>query len=78
MRMSSSAFSGSWATSSSMACKARRRPSSSEARKASAHYILGLGYLGKGQNEDARIEFEKAVELNVSHIWARVWLTEMK
>ena len=39
----------------------------SEARKASAHYTLGLGYLGKGQSEAAKAEFEKAVELNVSH-----------
>ncbi|MBN2314358.1 MAG: DUF5107 domain-containing protein, partial [Sedimentisphaerales bacterium] len=34
----------------------------SEARKASAHFTLGLGYLGKGQDEAAKAEFEKAVE----------------
>ncbi|MHC4355311.1 MAG: tetratricopeptide repeat protein, partial [Planctomycetota bacterium] len=47
------------------------------ARKASAHYFLGLGYLGKGQNGKARAEFEKAVELNVSHVWARAHLAEL-
>ena len=47
-----------------------------EARQASAHYTLGLGYLGKGQDEAARAEFEKAVELNVSHVWARARLAE--
>ena len=49
-----------------------------EARKASAHYTLGLGYLGKGRNETARAEFEKAVELDVSHVWAGAHLDELK
>ncbi|MHC4370662.1 MAG: DUF5107 domain-containing protein [Planctomycetota bacterium] len=47
------------------------------ARKASAHYALGLGYMGKGQADKARGEFEKAVELNVSHVWARARLDEL-
>ncbi|MEA3224723.1 MAG: tetratricopeptide repeat protein, partial [Planctomycetota bacterium] len=46
------------------------------AHKASACYALGLGYLGKGQTDKAKAEFEKAVELNVSHVWARAWLAE--
>ncbi|MHC4432977.1 MAG: DUF5107 domain-containing protein, partial [Planctomycetota bacterium] len=48
-----------------------------QARKASAHYALGLGYLGRGRNELARTEFEKAIELNVSHVWARAQLEEL-
>jgi len=48
-----------------------------EARKASAHYTLGLGHLGKGRGDMARAEFEKAVELNVSHVWARAQLAEL-
>lgn len=48
-----------------------------EARKASAHYTLGLGYLGKGENRAAKAEFEKAVELDISHVWARARLAEM-
>ena len=47
------------------------------AREASAHYALGLGYLGKGQSDKAKSEFEKAVELNVSHVWARARLAEL-
>jgi len=47
------------------------------AREASAHYTLGLGYLGKGQSDKATMEFEKAVELNVSHVWARARLAEL-
>jgi len=45
-----------------------------QARNASTHYMLGLGYLGKGQTDVARAEFEKALELNVSHVWARIQL----
>lgn len=48
------------------------------ARKASAHYALGLGYLGKGLLDEARAEFEKAVKLNVSHIWAKAQLAELR
>ncbi len=48
-----------------------------QARKASAHYTLGLGYIGEGQDELARSEFEKAVEMNVSHVWARARLDEL-
>lgn len=48
-----------------------------QARQASAHYALGLGHLGKNQIGQARAEFEKAVELNVSHVWARAHLAEL-
>jgi len=47
-----------------------------EARNASTHYMLGLGYLGKGRGEAARAEFEEAVKLNVSHVWARAHLAD--
>ena len=47
------------------------------AREASTHYALGLGYLGKGQSDKAKTEFEKAVELNVSYVWARARLAEL-
>jgi Tfp pilus assembly protein PilF len=33
-----------------------------------------LGYLGKGQKDEAKAEFKKAVELDVSHVWARAQL----
>jgi len=47
------------------------------ARKASAHYAIGLGHLGKGASDKAKTEFEKAVELDVSHVWARARLAEL-
>ncbi len=54
------------------------RQQTEQARKASAHYELGLGYLGKGLRVDAEVEFEAAVKLNVSHVWARAQLAELK
>ena len=54
------------------------RQQTEAARKASAHYALGLGYLGKGLPDKAKAEFEKAVTLNVSHIWAKAQLAELK
>jgi tetratricopeptide (TPR) repeat protein len=50
---------------------------SAEAQKASAHYILGLGYLGKGERSAARSEFEKTVALDVSHVWAKAFLAQL-
>jgi TolA-binding protein len=49
---------------------------SSQARQASAHYLIGLGHLGKGEAEDARAEFAQAAKLNVSHVWARQLLKD--
>jgi len=45
-----------------------------EAQEASAHYILGLGYLGKGKCSMAKNEFAKTVALDVSHVWAKAFL----
>jgi tetratricopeptide (TPR) repeat protein len=44
---------------------------SPQARQASAHYLIGLGYLGKGDANSARTQFATAAKLNVSHAWAR-------
>jgi len=41
---------------------------------ASAHYLLGLGYLGSGRTEAAKAQFERAAQLNASHVWARAYL----
>jgi Tfp pilus assembly protein PilF len=54
------------------------RQQTEQAREASAHYELGLGYLGKGLRDEAGAEFEAAVELNVSHTWAKAHLAELK
>jgi tetratricopeptide (TPR) repeat protein len=54
------------------------RQQTEESRKASAHYALGLGYLGKGLRDEAKAEFEKVVKLNVSLPWARARLAELR
>ncbi len=40
-------------------------------READLHYLLGLGYLGKGQRAEARSEFEAALTLHPGHARAR-------
>lgn len=48
-------------------------------RRAQAHYLLGLGNLGRGDKEEARVQFEKSLELNINHLWAKkqlAWLDE--
>jgi len=44
---------------------------SAATRQAQARYLLGLGCLGKGNKTEAEAEFEKALEMNVNHIWAK-------
>ncbi len=39
-------------------------------REASAHYIMALGYMGKGQYERAANELLETVKLNPDHVWA--------
>ncbi len=51
---------------------------SAVAQKAQVHYLLGLGYLGKGQKTEARAEFEKALLININHIGARRQLAALK
>ena len=49
-----------------------------ETRKATAHYLIGLGKLGLDQTEEARAEFEKAAALDINHVWSRAKLAELK
>lgn len=51
---------------------------SPEAQMAEAHYLLGLGYLGKGRREEARREFQKTLVLNINHLWAGMQLPELQ
>ena len=37
---------------------------------ADAHYLLGLGYLGKGEKAKAKSEFQLSVGLDMNHLWA--------
>ncbi len=45
---------------------------------ARTHYILALAYMGKGDRAKAKEEFEKTLELNINHLWAAVFLSELK
>jgi len=47
---------------------------SSRLRLAEAHYLIGLGDLGKGEAAKARDEFQSAVKLNVNHLGAATQL----
>jgi len=46
-------------------------------RLAHAHYLLGLGHLGKGIKAEAKAEFEQVLKLNPNHIGAQARLREM-
>lgn len=48
-----------------------------EARLATAHFTIGLGLLGQGDKDAASTEFERAVELNQSLVWARYHLSRL-
>lgn len=45
-----------------------------ETRMADNYYLLGLSYLGKGDQLLANTEFKKALDLNQNHLWAKVFL----
>ena len=40
-------------------------------RLADAHYLIGLGNLGKGETAKARVEFQAVLGLNVNHLALR-------
>jgi tetratricopeptide (TPR) repeat protein len=46
-------------------------------RQADAHYMIGLGYLGKRSKAKAKEEFRQAVKLDVNNIWAKHHLAEI-
>ena len=46
-------------------------------RQADCYHMIGLGYSGKGLRAKAGEAFEKAVELDVNHVWARQHLKEV-
>jgi hypothetical protein len=37
---------------------------------------MGLGYLGKEMQKEAKQEFSEAVRLNINHIWANKYLSD--
>jgi tetratricopeptide (TPR) repeat protein len=48
-----------------------------EIRRSSAHYLVGLGYLGLEDEPRARAEFEQAARLDIYDLWARVMLSPL-
>lgn len=44
---------------------------------ARTHYLLALAYMGKGDREKTKAELEKTLELNINHIWAHAYLSEL-
>lgn len=47
-------------------------------RRADAHYLIGLGYLGKELKVEAKQEFAEAVRYNSNHIWANEYLSQLR
>lgn len=47
-------------------------------RLAQGHYVLGLGYLGTGQRQEALAQMQEAVNLNVNHLEAQVQLAGIR
>ncbi len=50
---------------------------SARVRRANAHYLLGLGYLGMFKKDEARREFKEALDLNINHLGAKQKLLRM-
>jgi tetratricopeptide (TPR) repeat protein len=48
-----------------------------EDRRSEAHYLMGLGYLGKKMEDKAREMFTAAVDLNINHLWAGQYLANL-
>jgi tetratricopeptide (TPR) repeat protein len=43
-----------------------------------AYYLKGLGFMGKGMEQEATEMFSEAVKLNINHVWAARYLSEMQ
>jgi len=49
-----------------------------EIRKSSAHYLVGLGYLGLEERARAKEEFKQAAGLDIYNLWAKVMLSRIE
>lgn len=49
-----------------------------EIRRSSAHYLVGLGYLGLEDEARAKAEFQQAASLDIYNLWARVMLSQVE
>jgi len=48
-----------------------------QTQRADAHYLLGLGLLLQGKTEEAKNQFNQAVNYNKGHIWAKYQLSRL-
>jgi tetratricopeptide (TPR) repeat protein len=48
-----------------------------EIRRASAHYLVGLGYLGLEDRARAKAELKRAASLDIYHLWAKVMSSQL-
>jgi len=46
-------------------------------RRSDGHYLMGLAYLGKGMQKEAKQEFTEAVKLNINNTWANKYLSDL-
>jgi tetratricopeptide (TPR) repeat protein len=49
-----------------------------EIRRSSAHYLVGLGYLGLEDGARAKAEFQQAARLDIYNLWARVMSSQLE
>jgi tetratricopeptide (TPR) repeat protein len=49
-----------------------------EDKRSEAYYLMGLGYMGKGMKQKAEEMFSESVKLNINHVWAAKYLSEMQ
>ncbi|MBN2593634.1 MAG: tetratricopeptide repeat protein, partial [Sedimentisphaerales bacterium] len=50
---------------------------SQRSRLANGHYLAGLGYLGLGEKDKARQEFNQALEAGPDHLGAKTMLAQL-
>jgi Tfp pilus assembly protein PilF len=48
-----------------------------QTRRADAHYVLGLGLMRQAQMDEAKNQFEQAVNFNAAHTWAKYQLARL-
>jgi tetratricopeptide (TPR) repeat protein len=51
---------------------------SPKTRRATAHYIIGLGYLGNGEKGKAKDEFEQSLSLDINQAWTQYQMDQLK
>jgi tetratricopeptide (TPR) repeat protein len=48
-----------------------------QTRRADGHYVLGLGLVGRGRMDEAKNQFEQAINFNAGHTWAGYQLSRL-